>query len=254
MGAAVPSAWASPRLPTAQELGLPSAVNGPCDTGASVPPVVLIHGTFAHARRAFSSLAPALLSDRQCVYALNYGQSTSLKLHGVADVTTSAAEVTAFVQAVLSHSGASKVSLVGHSQGGLLAFMVASHPLLEGKIHRLLAVAPSVGGTQRVTPRSTIPFCPACEQQSAQSPLIQSLRGAPLNPPGVRTLVLATSQDLVVTPVASQFVHEPGVRNLLLQDLHPTVLASHSGLMHVPQAVAIMRQFLKDDGPVPAKP
>lgn len=55
---------------------------------------------------------------------------------------------------------------------------------------------------------------------------------------------MATVQDQVVTPVRQQFVDEPGVTNVMLQDLHPRVRASHSGLMHVPEAIALVRDFL----------
>ena len=48
--------------------GLP----GLCDVHRH-PPVVLIHGTFANTRRAFSSLAPVLKDSGYCLFAMNYG-------------------------------------------------------------------------------------------------------------------------------------------------------------------------------------
>ena len=145
---------------------------------------------------------------------------------------------------MLARTGADKVSLVGHSQGGLLAFLVAQSPGLAGHIDRIVAIAPSLHGTTRVPEALPPAYCPACAQQAARSPFMQSLQAMKFNPPGVQAFILATRQDAVVTPVAAQFLDEPGVTNLLLQDAYPDIRATHSGLLHVPEAVALVRDFL----------
>lgn len=215
-----------------------------CQLQKGQAPIVLIHGTFANARRAFSSLAPALKARGDCLFALNYGRRGSLSPHGMADINASKQEIGAFVQSVLARTGAAKVSLVGHSQGGLLALLVAGTPELAGRIDRIVAVAPSIRGTTRVPAALSPAYCPACAQQAAESPFMQSLRGTRMSSAGVRTLILATRQDVVVTPVEHQFLEEPDVTNKLLQDDYPSIRASHSGLMHVPQAIALVSAFL----------
>lgn len=226
------------------QLRLPGLVNTDCELHDGRPPVVLVHGTFANARRAFASLAPVLKDGQHCLFALNYGRQGTHGPHGVADIHQSAQEVGDFVQSVLARTGAQKISLIGHSQGGLLAFQVARSPALQGRIDRIVAVAPSLQGTTRVPAELSLSWCPACGQQSSLSPFMLSFHQQPVNPPGVRSLILATRQDLVVTPVAGQFLDEPGVTNILLQDLHPKVTASHSGLMHTPEAIALISRFL----------
>lgn len=226
-------------------LGLPGLVNVSCSNPAHSP-VVLVHGTFANARRAYSSMAPVLKDQGLCLYALNYGRTGLPGVNGTADIQSSLAEVVSFAQSVLQKTGASKVSLIGHSQGGLLAFLAAKSPELAGRIDRIVAVAPSLNGTTLVPNNLSSMHCPACAQLASQSPFMATVRMEKLNPKGVNALVLATKNDLVVTPVESQFLNEPGVTNLYIQDRYPGVYATHSGLLHVPQAVGLIKDFLLD--------
>lgn len=225
-------------------LGLPGLVNTDCDERGRGVPIVLVHGTFANARRAFSSLAPVLKASGYCLFALNYGRQGPLSLNGTIDINLSAKELSGFVQSVLARTGAEKISLVGHSQGGLLAFQLARSPAMSGHIDRIVAIAPSLHGTTRVPESLSLSSCQACVQQSDKSSFMRSFHQEKVNPLGVRALILATRQDVVVTPVERQFLDEPGVTNVLLQDLYPGVSASHSGLMHRPEAIALIRGFL----------
>ena len=227
-------------------LGLPAGlINSDCEPQNKQAPIVLIHGTFANTRRAFSSLAPALKADGHCLFALNYGRQGLLSPYGTMDINQSAQQISAFVNLVLTRTSAEKVTLIGHSQGGLLAFKVARSPALSGRIERVVALAPSLHGTTRVPASLSSTHCPACAQQSNQSAFMQSFHEEKVSPPGVRSLILATRQDLVVTPVESQFLHEPGVTNLLLQDRYPDAVATHSGLLHKTETIALVKNFLE---------
>lgn len=224
-------------------LGLPGLVNVNC-ADSNYPPVILVHGTFANARRAYSTVAPMLKEDGFCLYALNYGRQGGYGVNGTADIQSSLSEVTEFIGTVLKQTGAEKVSVIGHSQGGLLAFLASNTPELVDRVDRIIAVAPSLRGTDRIPPKVSSVHCPACIQLGSRSDFMRDLRHRKLNPGGLRALVLATKDDLVVTPVESQFLDEPGVTNLYLQDQFPQLRASHSGLLHVPQAAALIRDFL----------
>ncbi|MEK6789728.1 MAG: alpha/beta fold hydrolase [Pseudomonadota bacterium] len=227
-------------------LGLPTGlVNADCDPQSKQTPIVLIHGTFASTRRAFSTLAPALKADGHCLFAINYGRMSPLSPHGMTDINQSALQIGDFVQTVLARTGATKVTLIGHSQGGLLAFMIARSAPLAGKVDRLVALAPSLNGTTRVPAGMSMKHCPACAQQSDQSAFLQAFHQEKVNPPGVRSLILATRQDLVVTPVERQFLDEPDVTNILLQDKYPKAVATHSGLLHEAGTLTLVREFLE---------
>ncbi len=227
-------------------LGLPGLVNESC-TNPDYSPVILVHGTFANARRAYSTVAPVLKESGFCLYALNYGKQGGSGVNGTAEIPSSLSEVTRFIGAVLQETGAKKVSVIGHSQGGLLAFLASNTPELDDRIDRIIAVAPSLRGTDRIPPRVSSAHCPACNQLSSRSEFMIDLQRRKLNPSGLRALVLATKDDLVVTPVESQFLDEPGVTNLYLQDQFPKLRASHSGLLHVPEAVELIRNFLTSE-------
>lgn len=232
-----------------EALGLPAGVvNSDCDATSRQHPIVLIHGTFASTRRAYSTLAPALKADGHCLFALNYGRAGSLMPFGTMDINASAAQLSEFVQGVLARTGAARVTLIGHSQGGLLAFMLARSPALSGRVERVVALAPSLRGTTRVSPELNSAHCPACGQQSDQSEFMKGFHQQKVNPAGLPALIVATRQDVVVTPVASQFLDEPGVTNILLQDRNPQRVATHSGLLHVPETIALVKEFVARTG------
>ena len=226
-------------------LGLPAGViNGDCELQGKRAPIVLIHGTFATTQRAYSRLAPALKEAGHCLFALNYGRQNAFNFYGTMDINQSAQQISEFVQSVLARTGAEKVTLIGHSQGGLLAFKIARRPELLRRIDRLVALAPSLHGTTRVPAAMSSRHCPACAQQSDQSEFMQGFHKDRVNPFGVRSLIVATRQDVVVTPASRQFLDEPGVTNILLQDLHPKVVATHSGMLHKPETIELVSEFL----------
>lgn len=232
---------------TDDALGLDGLVNTDCPNTQHQTPIVLLHGTFASTKRAFSSLAPVLKADGHCLFAINYGRKSHFSFNGMNDINESTTEVIAFIQSVLQRTGAQQVKLIGHSQGGLLAFSIARSSELTGRVNQLIAIAPSLRGTTRVPSHFSSLHCPACAQQSHTSDFLTSLHEAPINPAGIPTLILATANDLVVTPVASQFLHEPNVQNVLLQEKHPDVRATHSGVMHTSEAIELIHAFLDDD-------
>ena len=93
----------------------PPGANVPCDPKARHPyPVVLVHGTFETMDQNWAVLSPRLKEKGYCVFALNYGN------RGLGRIGQSAHELDRFVDRVLAYTGARKVSLVGHSQGGMM--------------------------------------------------------------------------------------------------------------------------------------
>ncbi|MYZ13714.1 alpha/beta fold hydrolase, partial [Streptomyces sp. SID337] len=84
-----------------------------CKPDAAHPqPVVLVNGTFKLMAENWATLSPKLKRAGYCVFAFNYGKMAT------APVPRSAAELKDFVEAVRAATGAAKVDLVGHSQGG----------------------------------------------------------------------------------------------------------------------------------------
>src|SRR5580692_1640539 len=100
----------------------PAGANVPCHPSAAHPyPVVLVEGTFASMYNSFEAISPDLVNNGYCVYAFNYGQTIPLSgFYAMGDIPTSAGELATEVKRVLAETGASKVDLVGWSQGGMM--------------------------------------------------------------------------------------------------------------------------------------
>ncbi len=136
--------------------GSPPGVNvSGCHPAASGPqqyPVILLPGTLYDMADTWQALGPILADDGWCVYGLNYGASASTTLSGgriwsVGDIPTSAGQLATFVRQVLAATGASKVDLVGWSQGGMMPRWYLRFDGGAASVHDLVGLAPSNHGT-----------------------------------------------------------------------------------------------------------
>ena len=112
--------------------------------------MVLVHGTAENEGSNWLSLAPLLANNGYCVYAFNYGE-TLLSLLGRVDglnyIEHSAEELSSFVKSVLAKTGASKVDIVGHSQGEIMPNYYLKFLGGASKVNVLVGLAPSNHGT-----------------------------------------------------------------------------------------------------------
>lgn len=222
---------------------LPAGANvASCALTAAHPyPVVLINGTFANAEDDFAALAPTLANAGYCVYAFNYGGTPGAFIQSTGPVPASAQQVAAYVDQVRSATGATRVDLVGHSQGGMLAEYYTK--LLGGasKVHSVVALSPTTHGTSLdglALLAQAIPganglvgtACAACVDQETGSAVITQLDNGPIAQPGVTYTVIETLNETVVTPVGSSFIHEPGVTNRYVQSQCPLDTVDHAQL------------------------
>jgi len=236
-----------------------------CKPSAAHPyPVVLIHGTAANAYVNWSGLAPVLKNAGYCVFALNYGESKPhALLKATGPIPASAKQLAAYVDRVLAATGASKVDLVGHSQGGGL--MPQWYLRFDGgaaKVHHLVGLSPSSHGTTAsgtahlvdavtdVLGHAGKPLgldSPAFKDQTIGSPVLQQLYAKGDTEPGVTYTDIVTKTDLIVTPYTNQFLKAgPGatVHNILLQDVCPLDLTGHGGLAYDPNVYQLVLNAL----------
>src|ERR1700742_229916 len=157
-------------------------------------PVVLVHGTFGDASN-WAYVAPQLQHAGYCTFALNYGN------HATGDIPTSAQQLKTFVDGVLAQTGASKVDIVGHSQGGMMPRYYIKYLGGADKVDDLIGLAPSNHGTTLplANPNDQL-TCPACAQQAAGSPFITALNAGDETPGSVDYTVIESTHDEVVTP------------------------------------------------------
>ena len=191
------------------------------------------------------------------------------RIWSVGDIPTSAGQLATFVGQVLAATGASKVDLVGWSQGGMMPRWYLRFDGGAASVHDLVGLAPSNHGTtadgmtalfDAVTALGlpaplTVAQCLACTQQLVGSAFLQQLNAGRDTVRGVRYTVIETEDDEVVTPYTSAFLSGPAVTNVTLQDQCPDDHADHlampydsAALQDVVQALDGARSFSVDCG------
>jgi triacylglycerol esterase/lipase EstA (alpha/beta hydrolase family) len=205
-----------------------------CKPSAAHPyPVVLVHGTIENMTYNWYTLSPLLADEGYCVFALNYGQEPGIHAGlpgaaepgGVGPIEDSAAQLKAFIGKVLTATGAAKVDIVGHSQGGMMPRYYMK--FLGGTPHvdKLVGLAPSNHGTT-ADGLAQLPGGPqlitlgigySADEQLAGSAFLQKLNAGGDTEPGPVYTVIETAYDEVVTPYTSAFLTGPDVTNILLQ-------------------------------------
>ena len=224
-----------------------SGANNNCKPSAAHPfPVVLVHGTLEDEGSNWVTLAPLLANNGYCVYAFNYGEtSPSLggRIDGLGHIEKSAEELGTFVNTVLTKTGASKVDLVGHSQGGMMPNYYLKFLNGGSKVNELIGLAPSNHGTTldgltnllKGLPagllNSKFLEAPSLEEQEEGSAFNKKLFGAgePVVA-GVKYVVIESEHDEVVTPYTNAFLNSPGVVNIKIQTQCPEDKTEHIGM------------------------
>ncbi|MEV3854615.1 alpha/beta fold hydrolase [Streptomyces sp. NPDC050095] len=211
-----------------------------CKPSAAHPrPVVLVHGTFGNSVDNWLVLAPYLVKRGYCVFSLDYGQLPGVPLfNGLGPIAKSAGQLDAFVDKVRGATGAAKVDLVGHSQGGMMPRYYLKFLGGAVEVNALVGIAPDNHGTTLSGLTKLLPYFPGAEDlltlatpgladQMAGSDFVTRLNAGGDTVPGVHYTVIATKYDEVVTPYRTQFLDGPDVHNVLLQDLCPADLSEH---------------------------
>lgn len=239
-------------------------------------PVILIPGTGEGAYATWSYYGPKLKAAGKCVYTFEYNPVT---VHGdnkeklqwlqfAGDIRQSAAALKAFTQRVLTATGSSKVDLVGHSQGGgPLPIYYLNKLGGAAYVDQLIGLVPSHRGTQPLAidkiadvlqlryPLEVVSGffnADAWMQQLAGSELMKELYGnGPITRPGVKYTVLSTKYDDVVMPNTNSFIHEPGVKNIEMQDICSKDYTDHFGFAYDPIAYQLAENELTGKNKTP---
>jgi triacylglycerol esterase/lipase EstA (alpha/beta hydrolase family) len=223
-----------------------------CKPSAAHPnPVVLVHGTAGNAYDSWSGLAPVLKSYGYCVFAVNYGAPEGSLFKGTGDIPTSAAQIGRFVDNVRAKTGAAKVDLVGHSQGGSVSRYYANLIGGSSKVANVVGLAPSnhattvsgllsigrfIGAVDPIFAVTNWIGLPALQQQAdPNSQYFQDLNSQGETRPGIRYVNIATKFDEVVTPYKQAFITAgsgAAVQNITLQDVCKGDLTDHLGIVY----------------------
>ncbi|MFF8994366.1 esterase/lipase family protein [Streptomyces sp. NPDC014983] len=202
-------------------------------------PVVLVHGTLGNSVDNWLGLAPYLEARGYCVFSLDYGRLPGVPVFfGLGPIDQSAAQLATFVDQVRSATGAAKVDLVGHSQGGMMPRYYLKFLGGADKVNALVGIAPDNHGATLSGLTNLLPYFPGAADlikattpgladQIPDSAFLAKLNAGGDTVPGVHYTVIATRYDEVATPWRSQYLTGSDVRNVLLQDLCPLDLSEH---------------------------
>ena len=207
---------------------------------------------------SWEALSPLLANHGYCVFAFNYGGSSAGNpIQATGPIETSAQQLSAFVDRVRTTTGAAKVDLVGHSQGGLMPRYYLRF-LGGAKVGALVGLAPSNHGTTLFGltelaatlggGSESLPGCGACGEQVKGSAFLAKLNAGHETEPGVRYTVIETKYDDVVTPYTSAFL--TGATNIRLQDGCPVDFGDHLAIAADPVALADVLNALDPAHPV----
>jgi pimeloyl-ACP methyl ester carboxylesterase len=219
-----------------------------CRPSAEHPdPVVMLHGLGANGDANYAGyLGPYVAGQGYCVFAPTYGRvSSAYPVGGLASIEESAPQIEAYIDEVLDVTGASRADLVGHSEGGFQSLygpkvlgyadrvdtVVAMAPPTHGTdVSGLVALGNLLGLSDPIRQALRAFGCAACDDLTVDGPAVQTLNDGPIAQDGVAYTIIASRTDTVVTPYETAFVDEPGVENVLVQDVCPFDPVGHVGL------------------------
>lgn len=218
-----------------------------CRPSAAHPqPLLLLHGLGGNGPGNYATLGPYLAGLGYCAYSPTYGEEFApFPVGGLVSIDQSAHEIAGVLDHILASTGAAKVDIVGHSEGGFQSLYIPKVLHYSSKVARVVALAPPSHGTtfaglvgvaELLGIRAQVDFilntfgCPACDGLITGGSAVTALNNGPIAAPGVDYTIIASRSDELVTPTSTAFVNEPGVHNEYVQDSCASDPVGHVGL------------------------
>ena len=197
---------------------------------AGADPVILVAGTFVGERESdlyFTPLASRLEDDGFEV------EVWAIPDRGLGDIADSAAEFATFVADVLARTGADRVDIVAHSQGGLVGRYFIKNLGGVDAVDSLVSLAAPHYGTREANLAGVLGFgsCAgvvACEQMAVGSSFLAELNDGDDTIGDVTYTNIVTRFDEVVVPYTNGFLRDgDNNTNVTLQSQCPFRLVGH---------------------------
>ncbi|KAI1075678.1 alpha/beta-hydrolase [Whalleya microplaca] len=213
-------------------------------------PVVLLHGLSANREVDLNMLQWELNRRGYCAFSQTYGAHGAVSwIGGLRSMADSAKDIAAFIREVKDKTGARKVDLVGHSEGGVQALYVPmAQAGISGIVEHVVALGPAVHGaryfgftdlwyiggeaTRKIAKLVVDTLgCPACEDMATDGAIYKAFKSAKkIVQDGNKATVIMSRSDTLVAPDVSK-IEEKGVNNVYVQDICPDDKVGHAGLM-----------------------
>ncbi|MEU7995486.1 alpha/beta fold hydrolase [Micromonospora sp. NPDC049060] len=236
-----PAASASATAPAAGERV--TSTTAEIAAAAAANPVIVVGGLSGIAS-AYEPLASRLRVDGYRVWVYQ------LPNLGLGDIPTSARAFSSFVGQVRASTGAAKVDVVAHSEGGLVSRYFIKNLGGTSSIDRYVSLGTPQYGTYvaNIVKFLGLGSCAgivACQQMSIGSSFLAGLNAGDDTPGTVRWTAVRTLQDELVRPVDNAKLAD-GVTNVLIQSACPLRVVGHLGLVLDGTTYTVIRQALRD--------
>ncbi|MGR6321048.1 alpha/beta fold hydrolase [Micromonospora soli] len=210
---------------------------------AAANPVVVVGGLIGISI-AYEPIAARLRADG---YRVSIFQLPNL---GFGDIRESARALSAYVDQVRAATGAARVDLVTHSEGGLVGRWYVKFLGGADKVDRYLSLGTPQYGTYvadliNFLGLGSCAGIVACQQMTTGSSFLADLNGGDDTPGPVRWTTVRTWQDELVRPVDNASLAD-GATNVLVQAWCPLRVVGHLGLVLDGTTYTVVRQALAD--------
>jgi triacylglycerol lipase len=197
---------------------------------AEKKPVIIVAGTLQTTAR-YEQLAIRLREEGYPVYVYE------LPTLGRGDIAASADGLAAFANQVRAETGADKVDLVGHSQGGLVARQYVKFDGGADHVRNLVGLGVPNHGTPTAWAASLLGVAEdgfvAAEQMTPGSDFLDQLNEGDDTIGDVRYTSFWTEHDAVVFPAETAWLDD-GATNVRIQDQVPDNMARHNRMSSDP--------------------
>ena len=213
-------------------------------TAAHPRPVVLVHGLGGN-EEEFFAFSPKLKAAGYCVFSLTYGVDSRAPIFGgVKKMEESSGELAAFIDKILAATGASKVDLVGHSEGTVMPRWYLERRGGAAKVQKFVAWTPLWRGTELLgihairdlfapssaeLVKSAETLCGSCPSFLKGSDYLNDLNADGEAIPGIEHTNIMTRYDELVIPYTSGAMGDGGT-NIVVQEVCPLDFYEHAGL------------------------
>jgi len=234
---ASPAATGAAAAPSAATAGRTVAA------AASANPVIVVGGLIGISI-AYEPIAARLRADGYRVWIYQ------LPGLGVGDIRDSARALSSYVDQVRAATGATKVDLVTHSEGGLVSRWYVKFLGGADKVAHYVSLGTPQHGTYvaNIVNFVGLGSCAgvvACQQMSIGSNFLAGLNDGDETPGAVRWTAVRTWQDELVRPVDNAMLAD-GATNVLVQAWCPLRVVGHLGLVLDGTTYTVVRQALAD--------
>lgn len=212
--------------------------------GASATNPVIVVGGLSGVAIAYEPLAARLRGDghRVSIY--------QLPGLGLGDIAASARSFSGYVAQVRAATGAARVDLVAHSEGGLVSRYYLKYLGGTGSVGRLVTLGSPHYGTYVADIAKFLGFgdcigIVACQQMAIGSAFLNDLNAGDDTPGTVRYTTVRTLQDELVRPTQNATLAD-GATNVLVQTPCPLRIVGHLGLVLDGTTYTVIQDALAD--------